>query len=52
VDAPAIVLHLSQRNRFLVKRAEWTHLAGAIGGPIAVILYIELQSRDQLLPEA
>jgi len=52
VDAPATVLHLSQQNRFLVKRAEWAHLAGDVGGPIAVILYIELQSRNQLLPEA
>jgi hypothetical protein len=49
VDAAATVLHISHRNRFLVKRAEWTHLAGAVGGPIAVILYIELQSREQVL---
>jgi hypothetical protein len=49
VDAPATELHVSHRNRFLVKRAEWVHLAGAVGGPIAVIPHIELQSRKQLL---
>lgn len=44
MDAPATVLHVSQRNRLLVKRAEWFGATGAARDSVDILVGSEVRS--------